>query len=113
MSSKASSASMQQKLHGKGDVSRTVGLDGQTAALLGRWIDRRRALGFNGRQPLFCTITTGTRGGVTLAAGSAMQQSYVRHLLRRLAAKAGVERRIHPHGLRHATRPGWRARAPQ
>ncbi|MGH2862096.1 MAG: tyrosine-type recombinase/integrase, partial [Solirubrobacteraceae bacterium] len=30
--------------HGKGDRSRTVGVDEQTAALLARWIDRRRAL---------------------------------------------------------------------
>jgi site-specific recombinase XerD len=31
-----------------------------------------------------------------------MDQSYVRHLLPRLARKAGVERRVHAHGLRHA-----------
>jgi integrase/recombinase XerD len=92
--------------HGEGDKSRTVGLDGQTAALLARWLDRRKVLGFNGRRPLFCTLSTGTRGGATLAAGSAMQQSYVRHLLRRLAVKGGVERRVHPHGLRHAYAAG-------
>jgi len=27
--------------------------------------------------------------------------SYVRHLLPRLAAKAGLDRRVHAHGLRH------------
>jgi integrase-like protein len=31
-----------------------------------------------------------------------MDQSYVRHLLPRLARRAGVERRAHAHGLRHA-----------
>ncbi len=31
-----------------------------------------------------------------------MDHSYVRHLLPRLARKAGVERRVHAHGLRHA-----------
>lgn len=31
-----------------------------------------------------------------------MNQSYVRHLLPRLARKAGIERRVHAHGLRHA-----------
>jgi len=92
--------------HAKGDKSRTVGIDTTTAALLARWIDRRKALGFNGRQRLFCTITTGKRQGVTLAAGSEMDQSYVRHLLRRLAVKADVQRRIHPHGLRHAYAAG-------
>ena len=31
-----------------------------------------------------------------------MDQSYVRHLLPRLGRKAGIERRVHAHGLRHA-----------
>jgi integrase len=31
--------------HGKGDRSRTVGIDEQTAALLARWFDRRQRLG--------------------------------------------------------------------
>ena len=30
-------------------------------------------------------------------------ESYVRALCKRLAAKAGVEKRVHPHGFRH----GW------
>ena len=77
--------------HGKGDQSRTVGLDTTASGLVGRWIDRRKALGHSGRRKLFCTLN-----------GTELDQSYVRHLLRRLAAKAGVERRIHPHALRHA-----------
>lgn len=77
--------------HGKGDRSRTVGMDAQTAALVGRWIDRRGALGHNGHRRLFCTLD-----------GTQLDQSYVRHLLRRLGVKAGVDRRLHPHGLRHA-----------
>ncbi len=82
--------------HGKGDRSRTLGLDTQTTALLARWIDRRRGIAGNTRRrPLFCTL-----------AGQTIDQSYVRHLLRRLARKAGVERRIHPHGLRHAHAAG-------
>ena len=76
--------------HGKGDRARTVGLDGGTAALLARWLDRRRAMGHNGRRRIFCTLD-----------GRPVDQSYVRHLLRRLAVKAGVERRVHPHALRH------------
>ncbi len=76
--------------HGKGDRSRTVGLDEQTAALLARWLDRRRGLGAGARAPVFCTL-----------AGGRVDASYVRRLLPRLAAKAGVERRVHAHGLRH------------
>jgi integrase/recombinase XerC len=81
---------------GKGDKSRKLGLDAGTAALLARWIDKRRSLGHNGRgKPLFCTLD-----------GRQLDQSYVRHLLRRLAAKVEIERRVHPHGLRHAYAAG-------
>lgn len=90
--------------HGKGDKSRRLGIDTQTGALLARWMDRRQALGFNGRQPIFCTITTSRDGKLT--AGSPMQQAYVRHLLPRIARKAVIERRIHAHGLRHAYAAG-------
>lgn len=48
---------------------------------------RRTASGW----PLFCTLR-----------GEPMDQSYVRHLLPRLERKAGIERRAHAHGLRHA-----------
>ncbi|MFZ0043430.1 MAG: site-specific integrase [Solirubrobacteraceae bacterium] len=76
--------------HGKGDKSRTVGLDEQTGALLARWVDRRRRLEPGARAPVFCTLH-----------GSRLDASYVRRLLPRLAAKAHVERRVHAHGLRH------------
>jgi site-specific recombinase XerD len=76
--------------HGKGDKSRTVGLDEQTGALLARWLDRRRQLGPGSRAPVFCTLE-----------GGSIDTSYVRRLLPRLAAKAGIDRRVHAHGLRH------------
>lgn len=76
--------------HGKGDKSRTVGLDEQTSALVARWLDRRRRLSPGARAPVFCTL-----------AGGRIDSSYVRRLLPRLAAKAQVERRVHAHGLRH------------
>ncbi len=76
--------------HGKGDKSRTVGVDEQTSALLARWVDRRRKLSPGARAPVFCTL-----------AGGRVDTSYVRHLLPRLAAKAGLDRRVHAHGLRH------------
>jgi site-specific recombinase XerD len=75
---------------GKGGKRRVVGVDAGTAALDGRWLEVRRRRGINGRT-LFCSLQ-----------GRPMDQSYVRHLLPRLARKAGVERRVHAHGLRHA-----------
>jgi integrase len=38
--------------HGKGDRSRTVGVDEQTTALLARWIDRRKKLSPGARFPV-------------------------------------------------------------
>ncbi len=77
-------------LHGKGDRRRTVGLDPGAFAVLARWLERRHALGLTGRQSLFCTL-----------GGRPLESSYVRTLLPRLARKAGLEKRVHPHGLRH------------
>jgi len=76
--------------HGKGDRSRTVGLDEQTAALLARWLDRRQKIAAGARAPIFCTLQ-----------GGRLDSSYVRRLLPRLARKAGIDRRVHAHGLRH------------
>ncbi len=76
--------------HGKGDRSRTVGIDEQTAALLARWVDRRRKLSPGARAPIFCTLQ-----------GGRLDSSYVRRMLPRLARKAGIDRRVHAHGLRH------------
>lgn len=77
-------------LHGKGDKARTVGLDPQAFAVLERWLDRRAARGINGHAPIFCTLH-----------GASVSSSYVRVLLPRLAKKAGIVKRVHPHGLRH------------
>jgi len=76
-------------LHGKGGRSRTVGLDAGAMDAVTRWMDRRREYGFRGG-PLFCTLH-----------GTPVSDRYVRDMLKRLAAKAGLEKRVHPHGLRH------------
>jgi site-specific recombinase XerD len=78
-------------LHGKGDKRRTVGMDPAAFALVERWLDKRRAVGIGPRRPLFCTLE-----------GRRLDASYVRRLLPRLARKAGIEKRVHAHGLRHA-----------
>ena len=76
---------------GKGGKRRVVGVDAGTIALIGRWLELRRKRGIPGGSPLFCSLR-----------GAAVDQSYIRHLLPRLARKAGIERRVHAHGLRHA-----------
>jgi site-specific recombinase XerD len=84
------SADSVRVLHGKGDKSRSVGLDSETAAVVGQWIERRRALNIDNRKPLFCSLK-----------GEPLHTNAVRELLKRLAAKAGVVKRVHPHGFRH------------
>jgi site-specific recombinase XerD len=76
---------------GKGGKRRVVGVDAGTVALVTRWLEARRKRNIANGSPLFCSL-----------AGKPMDQSYVRHLLPRLGRKAGIERRVHAHGLRHA-----------
>jgi integrase/recombinase XerD len=77
-------------LHGKGDKARLVGLDAGAWAIVQLWLDRRAAAGINGRSPVFCTLK-----------GKPVKPAYVRTLLPRLARRAGIEKRVHAHGLRH------------
>jgi site-specific recombinase XerD len=81
-------------LHGKGDRRRIVGIDPQALAVLELWLRARRALGIGFAAPLFCTISGETRG-------RQLKDSYVREALKELAKKAGIQKRVHPHGLRH------------
>ena len=78
-------------LHGKGDKARLVGLDQGAWAVLQRWLDKRRELGIKGRRRVFCTLK-----------GAPLQDRYVRAMIKRMADRAGIQRRTHPHGLRHS-----------
>lgn len=80
--------------HGKGNKRRVVGLDPQALAVIERWLDARRRLGVARSAPLFCTITRGNVGHRVAAA-------YFREALHNLGRRAGIEKRVHPHGLRH------------
>lgn len=80
---------------GKGDRQRMVGLDPDGMAVLELWLQRRRKLELSGRHPLFATYSRGQ------SHGRRMSDAYARQLLQRLADRAGVEKRVHPHGLRH------------
>jgi len=77
-------------LHGKGDKARTVSMDEAGFAILDHWMDARKKLGINGSAPVFCTLR-----------GKPIHQSQIREFFARLGRKAGIERRIHAHGLRH------------
>ncbi len=76
-------------LHGKGNKTTTRGFHPSADHALARWIDTRRQLGLrNGT--LFCTL-----------GGGGLHPQYVRNLLHRLGEQAGVDKRVHPHALRH------------
>ena len=77
-------------LRGKGGRQRTVGMDPEAFAVVEVWLARRRELGIDGRRSLFCTLK-----------GGPLKSAYVRALLPRLAKRAGIQKRVHPHGLRH------------
>lgn len=88
-------------LHGKGDQWRIVGIDPQAIGLIRDWLDvRAHMLGLDdglrqdGRT-VFCTISRDPVPGRPLRA------SCFRETLKLYARKAGIRRRVHPHGLRH------------
>lgn len=78
-------------LQAKGGKSRTVGLDAGACAIVQRWIDTRHKLKLNGAQRLFCTLK-----------GKPLSTAYVRQMMKRLARRPGIEKRVHYHGLRHS-----------
>lgn len=58
---------------------------------LGRWLDKRRELGIgNHGRKLFCTLD-----------GGPVSDDYVRGMLHRVAGKAGIDKRVTPHTMRH------------
>lgn len=82
-------------LSGKGNKRRTVGIDAQALAVIERWMATRHAIALERgwrptMHPLFCTMK-----------GTAVRAPYVRVLLHRIGARAGIAKRVHPHGLRH------------
>jgi integrase len=79
----------------KGRKSRRVKLDTGALETVNLWRERRKALGVGGRAPLFC----GIKG---VGAGGELKTPYVRRLLPQLAERAGIEKRVHAHGLRHS-----------
>jgi len=77
-------------LHGKGDKLRISAMDPEAFDIVQLWLDRRRKARIPRRAHLFCT-----------SKGNRLQASYVRTLLPRLAERVGIDKRVHPHALRH------------
>ena len=78
-------------LHGKGDRRRTVGIDPGATPMIQRWTDvRTDRLTPPPGVPLFCSQKC-----------RRLSKSWVREMLVRNAKRAGIQKRVHPHGLRH------------
>ncbi len=80
--------------HGKGNRRRIVGIDPPAFAVLEQWLQVRQQLGVPRGRTVFCTITKGN-------LGQPLGHAYWREAIKRLGRKAGIEKRVHSHGLRH------------
>lgn len=83
-------------LSGKGSKARTVVLEPQAAAMIELWLAQRAKIGIPSRAPLFCTISKDAGPWARR-----MNDSAVREMLKRAARRAGITKRVHPHGFRH------------
>ncbi len=77
-------------LNGQGGRARTVGIDRTAGGIVARWLEVRGKLGKGRRAPVLCTL-----------GGGRMGDAYIRVLIPRLARNAGIDKRVHAHGLRH------------
>jgi integrase/recombinase XerD len=77
-------------LHAKVGYSRTSGIDSGAAVEVAAWMALRGMWTLRPLAQVFCT-----------ASGRPVTQAYVRRLLPVLGARAGIEKRVHAHGLRH------------
>lgn len=78
---------------GKGGKGRTVAMPPDAWAAVELWLERRRRLEqgpIPKGSPVFCTL----RGGY-------LGHGYIRQMLERSRARAGLEKRVHAHGFRH------------
>lgn len=82
------SAGTVRVLRGKNGKARTVAVDALARSALEAWLAVRPA----GRGPLFCPVSK---------PGQSLSSNHIRNRLRRLATQAGIDKRVHPHGLRH------------
>jgi site-specific recombinase XerD len=84
--------------HGKGNKARVAALRPEAGAWLALWLAMRAALGLPRGSTVFCSISK----GANRTRGHKLDPSYLRALLPQLAKRAGIDKRVHPHGLRHS-----------
>lgn len=77
---------------GKGARQRTVGLPEEALKHLAPWLRVRKTSSGD----ILCPVLYGPE------AGRPLQTRYVREALARYARRAGISKRVHPHGLRHS-----------
>ena len=77
-------------MHGEGDRYRVVGIDPGAGAMVAAWVAERERVGLPPTTPLLSTMR-----------GTKVTTAYVRRWMKQLAAKAGIAKRMHAHGLRH------------
>lgn len=80
---------------GKGSKQRHARLFNGAADELHAWMQTRAAFDLPADAPVFCAISKGREG-------KALVQPYIAAMMQRLAARAGVTKRVHPHGFRHS-----------
>jgi len=100
---------------GKGAKDRTVPLDPQTAQAIDAWLAVRRKRGIRTRT-LFTTITDRGEGealigdrrvSATTQAGRPVSPVYLRQMVKRYGERAGLEKDVHPHTVRHTAATTW------
>ena len=78
-------------LKGKGGKFRVVGIDAEGLLHIERWLVRRRDHAIPKSAPLLCQLD-----------GTPWAPQAVRRVLTDAGKRAGITKRVHPHGLRHS-----------
>jgi integrase/recombinase XerD len=92
--------------NGKGGRDRVIPVDGETLAWLRSWAEKRSTLGFRGRQPFFPRLRSKGLGSEEIKPGEKMGTRNIEAIVERLATRAGLDKRVSPHVLRHTYATG-------
>lgn len=84
--------------NGKGGTTRTVAYHHETSGVVLEWTMMRVRVCPLTRGVLICSMRRGDDG---YSSGEPIQRDAVFRTLQTLAKRAGIKKRVHPHGLRH------------